>query len=274
MIAGLERLSSFQLKRARIEPSAERLALASHPPAPERLAALRAAVAKSSAVQGKTGRERYVAALSGMAFGEDGRSGFVRGRTFMHPALDIAMTLPQGYILRGARASVTALSEGGKTAVLFTRLPAQAAGDPEGALRRMLASVSSSAEFSQLPGGLNGASALTRKDKAAVRTVVFETGGKPYRMVFATKEHSPAFDRDAAAVLASVRALTGGDQRRARPLTLRIERGASASALRQLAERAGNADHGAELILALNGLKSPSELRPGLALKVPELTAE
>ncbi len=273
---GLERLSVFNLRRARVEPVQRQNALGSHPPTPERLAALRAVIQKTPASgERRTGRERYLAAVAGMAFGEDGRAGFVRGRIYMHPGLDIAMTLPPGYVLNGARATVSALNQGGKTAMLFTRLPAQAAADPEAALRQMMAAASQPAVFEPLPGGaLRGAVALTRNGKAAARTAVFETGGKAFRVIMATKDYDASFERDTVAVLSSVRALNQRDHLLARPLNIRIERASGAGALRQFAERAGNAENGAELILALNGVRSAADLRPGAPIKVPGLQAE
>ena len=52
---------------------------------------------------------------AGLAFGEDGRAGYVRGRSYINTSLDVALTAPRNYLLFGAGTGLGALKQGGKT---------------------------------------------------------------------------------------------------------------------------------------------------------------
>ena len=73
--------------------------LASHPATEERVR--RAAdLARKMPQGGARPRAPYLAAVDGMIYGDSPENGYVRGRTFAHPQLGIAFTVPQGYTLQ------------------------------------------------------------------------------------------------------------------------------------------------------------------------------
>jgi predicted Zn-dependent protease len=124
-----------------------------------------------------------------------------------------------------------------------------------------------------LPGDRAGALAAFGTNESAARVAIVSTGDSAWRILFTTREPGATFDREVQQTIASLRNLDVRDRRLARPLSLHIARVAGAADVRRFAERVGDADFGAQFILALNGFSDPGALRAGVALKVPEFDA-
>jgi predicted Zn-dependent protease len=80
----------------------------SHPLTQDRVArtsAMAARYATSTSVQ--RNRDRFLAAIDGMLFGDDPRQGVVEGRKFIHPTLRFRFTAPPGYGMQNGSRSVT-----------------------------------------------------------------------------------------------------------------------------------------------------------------------
>ena len=272
VLESLERMSLFHERLARVERRAPG-ALASHPPTPERIAALKAS--RIAGGEGRTGRDRYLASVSGLAFGEDGSGGYARGRSFIDPGQNIAVTLPPGYLIAsGGRGGAVGIKQGGRVAMVFAPAPDSAASDPQGALLRMAGSSAAQSIEQFQTRNIKGAIAVSRNGTAEVRAAVVEAGGISYRVMFSSKLGDPEMEREFSETISSFRSPTAGDIKIARPLSIRVAPVAGGAALRQFASNSGDADNGAALILALNGLRSDAELKPGRALKILELSPE
>ncbi len=87
----LKAMDSFSSFRNAFQASNPNLDfLASHPAAPQRVElARRHASAFGPPGTGVTDRDRYLAGIDGMLFGDTASEGYVRGRTFYHPGLGI-----------------------------------------------------------------------------------------------------------------------------------------------------------------------------------------
>ncbi|WGF89062.1 M48 family metalloprotease [Marinivivus vitaminiproducens] len=73
--------------------------LASHPRTPDRVLRAAEEAEATSAGGEERNRERYLAAIDGMVYGDDPSQGIVRGREFVHPELRFAFTAPPGFTL-------------------------------------------------------------------------------------------------------------------------------------------------------------------------------
>jgi predicted Zn-dependent protease len=84
--------------------------LSTHPDPGDRAetAAKRATAVKAPAT--KTGREEYLALLSGMKFGDDPRQGFFQGNAFLHPDMAFKMEFPAGWQKANTAQAVVAVS--------------------------------------------------------------------------------------------------------------------------------------------------------------------
>jgi predicted Zn-dependent protease len=65
----------------------------------------------------KVERDRYLAQLAGMPFGDDPRQGFFRGNAFLHPGLRFQIAFPDGWKKQNAATAVVAVSPGDDAAL-------------------------------------------------------------------------------------------------------------------------------------------------------------
>ena len=66
---------------------------------------------------GTTGRASYLAAIDGMAFGDDPAEGAIRGRKFLHGRLGFAFLAPEGFVLENASQALLGIKAGGAEAL-------------------------------------------------------------------------------------------------------------------------------------------------------------
>jgi hypothetical protein len=93
--------------------------LSSHPSTPQRVEfAERAARQFGAPGVGVVDRERYLAGIDEMVFGDDPSQGFVRERTFVHPKLGIGFSVPEGFVIDNTSDAVLATGVDG-TALRF-----------------------------------------------------------------------------------------------------------------------------------------------------------
>jgi predicted Zn-dependent protease len=82
-----------------------------HPDPENREETARARAEKvANAAQLKVERERYLAVVNGMPFGDDPRQGFFRGDAFLHPELKFRMDFPAGWPHQNTASAVAAMS--------------------------------------------------------------------------------------------------------------------------------------------------------------------
>ena len=88
--------------------------MSTHPSTPERIAQ---AVAEARQIGapgvGDSGRDAYLSAIGGLAFGDDPAEGLVRGPRFVHPKLGFAFAAPEGFVLENQSAALIGVGEGG-----------------------------------------------------------------------------------------------------------------------------------------------------------------
>ncbi len=72
--------------------------LATHPSTPERITQVTQAARRIGAPRlGVDDRTRYLAAIDGIAYGDNPADGLIRGRRFIHPRLGVAFEAPEGF---------------------------------------------------------------------------------------------------------------------------------------------------------------------------------
>ncbi|HET7793406.1 MAG TPA: M48 family metalloprotease [Rhizobacter sp.] len=202
--------------------------LASHPSNDKRLADIRQIAAKYQGSYGDDGRSRYLQAVSGMAFGDSQEQGVVRGRSFYHESLGIALTAPAGWQIQNSPEAIV-LANGAADAGLIVRtVPAKAGSTHEEVIRNVIKPADGRVERRSI----NGLSAThftgtVRNDqgqsKAVDLTLVSGPGGHTYALQRAAK--SAAAMQNAGTQLAeaegSFRAMTAADRTAARPFTVK-----------------------------------------------------
>jgi predicted Zn-dependent protease len=66
---------------------------------------------------GREARAAYLRAIDGLVYGADPRAGFLRGRSFVLPLLDVVVELPAGWSARRGHGAVTSVSPRGDAAL-------------------------------------------------------------------------------------------------------------------------------------------------------------
>jgi predicted Zn-dependent protease len=206
--------------------------LASHPSNEQRLRAIREHAARYAALGGfgDDGRERYLAAIDGLRYGESPEQGLTRGSQFYHPVLGFAITAPPGWRIVNTAERLTLLSPRNEAALLLVPVPNQGAASHEQVAQRLFAN-----RQGQLTrGNINGLKAtafrgtVTGKDgrqRQAELTLVSGPGDRHHYLMLAQAVDAAALQRHRDALLAagrSLRPLGEADREAARPWQIRI----------------------------------------------------
>jgi predicted Zn-dependent protease len=96
----LEHMEQYQTVEAKVEgEQVEQVNyFSSHPDTAGRAVAARVEAQKYPVIaKGDDGRARYLALMRGLAYGEDGSQGFVRGGVFYHPDIGFALNIPADF---------------------------------------------------------------------------------------------------------------------------------------------------------------------------------
>src|SRR5271166_6634006 len=92
--------------------------MATHPSTPERVSrAAEEAKQFGAPSAGSRGRDAWMAAIDGLAFGDDPTQGVVRGTRFIHPKLGFAFEAPEGFTLENQTSALIGVGQGGGEAL-------------------------------------------------------------------------------------------------------------------------------------------------------------
>jgi predicted Zn-dependent protease len=204
--------------------------LSSHPANDKRLTDIQAFAAR---YQGQTGyaddgRDRYLQAISGMAFGDSVQQGLVRGRNYYHPALGIALTAPQGWVVENTPEAI-AVVNGAVDAGLVVRLvPPKAGSTHEEIIRNVLKPVDGRTEKRSIHGlAATHFSGTIRNDQGQTRplamTLVTGPGERTFWLQSVAKDAAARQRAEAglAEAEASFRAMDAADRAAAKPWSVR-----------------------------------------------------
>jgi len=214
----------------------------------------------------------YLQAISGMIYGDDPEQGFVNGRNFSHPGMRITFEAPQGATLTNTPQAVI---------VRATNLQAQFSGGAlqgdlqtyaNNVLRQVLGQAPAQVGQPQrsTTNGLETVSILARAQAQQgqvldVSVVAYRVGDRAYHFVSITPQGGMNVINSMTASFRQLSAQEAGALR-ARQISL-VTVGARDTA-QSLANRMAYEDYRLERFLALNGLASASELRPGQTVKL------
>jgi predicted Zn-dependent protease len=244
--------------------------MSTHPSTPERVAkAIGEARQIGAPGLGETGREAYLSAIDGIAFGDDPSEGLVRGVRFVHPKLGFAFVAPDGFVLENQSAALIGVGEGGAEAL---RLDSVAADDATG-LDAMIASgwidglKTGSVEALKI-NDLPAATAIAQGDQWSFRLGAVRLGAKVYRLIFAARSLTPAIDARFLASIKSMHRLSEQEIEGARPLRVAIVAPTAGDTPESFAQRMAIADRPLDHFLLLNGLEKNAALDPSQRYKV------
>jgi len=241
--------------------------LATHPGTAERITLVTRAARRIGAPGiGTDDRASYLAAVDGLAYGDNPRDGAVRGHRFIHPGLGIAFEVPEGFALENTRSAVLGTTQDGSRRLLFDQIDAKEGQTLDAVLKASWNDAFDPAGFeSREVAGHPAAFALSRGKDWTFRLAAIRIGDSTYRMIMAGKGGA---DPDAAfrhwtATLAPV----SPDAVVLRPLRLQVVQATSPGA-EDLARRMAVPDRALDRFLVLNGLERGAQLVPGRSYKI------
>ncbi len=259
----------------------------SHPATPEREARAEAAVtaalannaasapAPDSRTAGpKTDRDAHLAAIDGMAFGDDPIDGTVEGHRLVNAALGFSFEAPDDFDLWTGHDG--AFGVGTKAAMAIEAVK-EKPGEKPG--QSLLAYVQSSMMTKMTVtnvrpleiDGYRGATGLVMSDYIAVRLGAVRDGGHLYRLLYVAPRR--AFNDLDAGFLASLKSfhpLAGAEAQPKPAQRLRIVTVAAGDTVQTLAKRMAVKEKPLEWFRVLNGLGTDDAVKPGDKVKLVE----
>ena len=242
--------------------------LATHPGTAERITLVtRAARLIGAPGIGADDRARYLAAIDGIAYGDNPAEGGVRGRRFIHPGLGIAFEVPEAFSIENTRNAVLGTTGEGSRRLLFDQVEAK---DGQGLGDVLRATWNDALDAASIEtrevAGHPAALALSRGKDWTFRLAAIRVGDTVFRMIMAAKgatDPEPAFRRWTG----SLSAVTPDEARLLKPLRIEVATASSESA-EELARRMVVPDKPLERFLVLNGLERGAALKVGERYKI------
>jgi predicted Zn-dependent protease len=247
--------------------------LRDHPRTPDRVAAASETAANATPGARERDRERFLAEIDGLVYGDDPKQGIVRGRTFEHPDLGFRFTAPEGFTLANTPAAVQGQDGQGRV-MQFTMGKGQG-GDPESYLQNDWTRQTRVRDVHTFrAGGLEAAEGIAEvkiNDQPAEALLVAIAGGGDtfYRFIFADLNGLSRQDvGDFEASAKTFQKLGPGEASAVKPLRIQIHTVRSGETQESLGREMAVDKLPLDTFRVLNGLKPDDPLRPGDAVKL------
>jgi predicted Zn-dependent protease len=231
--------------------------MATHPSTPERVAqAVAEARQFGASGAGSRGRDAYLAATDGLAFGDDPAQGVVRGTTFIHPKLGFAFEAPEGFALENQTSALIGVGQAGGEALRLDSIPIADSTSVASAIASgwIDGLKTTSVEPMQI-GGLEAATAVAQGEQWSFRLGAMRLNGRLYRLIFAARSLSPAVDSEFRISLESFHLINAQDSALAAAQTIKVVAAAGADTSDTMAARMPFLSHPLDQFLILNGLE-------------------
>jgi predicted Zn-dependent protease len=244
--------------------------MATHPSTPERVARAEAEAREVGPPGvGFIGRDAYLAAIDGLAFGDDPALGVVRGTTFIHPKLGFALEAPEGFALENQTSALIGVGQAGGEALRLDSIPIADSTSVASAIASgwIDGLKTTSVEPMQI-GGLEAATAVAQGEQWSFRLGAVRLNGRLYRLIFAARSLSPAVDSEFRASLESFHLINAQDSALAAAQTIKVVAAGGADTSDTMAARMPFLSHPLDQFLILNGLERDVPLAAGQHYKI------
>ena len=244
--------------------------MATHPSTPERIAEAIAQARQFGAPGiGETGRDAYLTAIDGVAFGDNPSQGLAIGRRFLHPTLGFAFEAPEGFTLENQSAALIGVGENGSQALRLDSIEASPSTSLESALASgWIDGVKTSSIETIKDADLPMAIAVAQGEQWSFRLGAVRLGGRIYRLIFAAHSLAPAVDARFVASIKSFHRITPAEVAEARPRRLQIVAARGGETPDAFAARMAVDARPLDQFLILNGLQPDAQLTAGQRYKL------
>ena len=214
-------------------------------------------------------RDRYLAGVDGLIFGERGDGGMIRDKRFSHKKLGFTFTVPDGFELINRDDAVLA-SGPGEMAVRFD------AEDKSFGLSRPIKYLQSgwvnglveSSVKSHTINGLPAATAMALAGDWQFVVTVIDFDRRFYRFIMAAPKSAQNVEPISRSISSSFRKLSQADKAALKPLRLKIVKVKPGDTVAKLAGRMSGVSRKADLFRSLNGLGKGQQPKPGSQAKL------
>ncbi len=244
--------------------------MATHPSTPERVAqAVAEARQFGEPGTGETGRNAYLAAIDGLAFGDDPSQGVVRDNVFIHPRLGFAFEAPEGFTLDNQSAALIGVGEAGGEALRLDSIPIAESATAASAIGSgWIDGIKTTSVEAKQIAGLEAATAVAQGEQWSFRLGAVRLNGRLYRLIFAAHTLSPGVDSRFMASLDSFHLVNAQDSALAAAQKIKIVEAGSGDTPETLAARMAFLPQSIDQFLILNGLERGAPLVPGQRYKI------
>lgn len=232
------------LARVSAAAGAERVPgwMSTHPVPENRRERIREQIRASGApTQGTVERERFMARIDGMVFGEDPRQGFFEGPLFLHPTMEFQIELPPGWKTQNTRSAVVGQSPESDAILVLTLAAGTSARDAFDKFFESEAIVSvppAMGAIHGMPTAGAGFRADTGQGIVQGRVAFVEYGGRVFQIYgYTPDERWASREPEIRATLASFDRLRDARAKNVQPARIRIVRPARSMSLEEFAER-------------------------------------
>ena len=248
--------------------------LATHPRTADRVERTIAQAQGTRVAQPMTARDIYLRKIDGMLYGDDPEQGFVRGRLFAHPELDLRFEVPEGFSLLNGQKEVIAQGPNGAL-IKFDAARAQRGASAVSYLRDTWAKDLPLEALERVTiNGFPGATGLLRFDdngqKKDLRLVAIEDRGRAlYRFLFvAPAPVSGQLQNDFINTARSFGRLSRSERRNLRPHRLVLHQVRQGESVASISRWMPYEREQEQRFRILNGIRPGQEVRPGDVVKL------
>jgi predicted Zn-dependent protease len=220
------------------------------------------------------GRDRFLAAIDGMTFGDDPKQGIVDGREFRHPALRFKFIAPQGYTIDNSASAVSISGNGGQAQFGTGRLSG-GLDTYVGDVFRGLAGESNQIRLPTVQSTtINGMPAAHASTRASTNGGQVDVSVIAYRWAADTAYHFVTIVPAGGGLgpfremIDSLAPMSASEAAAVHGRVIRVVTVGRADSTHSLAARMAFPDHQLERFLVLNGFDADSALVPGQKVKL------
>jgi len=243
---------------------------ATHPTTPERIQqAILAARQIGSPGIVAPDRARWLAAISGLAFGDDPAEGVVKGRRFIHPRLGFAFTAPDGFTLENNPQAVIGVGNNATELLKLDTVTVPPAAPLQKLLETGIIDGVAMTDIRAISvNGLPGATGLAREGEWTYRVIAVRLGTQVYRIIFAASNFTPEVDTRFMEAAQSFRRLGADEVAAAKPARIALVTARGDADFTALAARMAIGDDKLTSFLVLNGLEADAKPVTGQQYKI------
>ncbi|WP_426414948.1 M48 family metalloprotease [Aestuariirhabdus sp. LZHN29] len=220
---------------------------------------------------GRVGRDDYLKAVDGMAFGNSAAQGIVDGRHFLHKPMNLKVTFPEGWKLQNQPEQLVAIAPEEKAFLLLQMGEIKNGYTPAEYLHERVGKSRVRQGFDIEGKSYRGYSAVVDpRGKPLHRVAVIYYDGKVFELIGSVKNEREfdAFDRSMQVAIASFGPLPKVDSAKADGLHLKRVRAKSGDRYASLASRSPLSRYAEAQLRLINDQYPDGEPAPGQWLKV------